>query len=89
MVFGDSPGDAISIFFSDSQGGVFYKQIALPGSQIDITVSHDRKWLAIICTAGGEGYLAVFSNDAYGDLTHVETSSSIGVAAFSGVAFSQ
>jgi hypothetical protein len=86
---GNSPGAAISIFFSDSQGGVFYKQIALPGSPTDITVSRDHKWLAVIYSTGGEAYVAVFSIDRYGDLTHVATSSSIGVAAFSGVAFSQ
>jgi hypothetical protein len=86
---GNSPGAAISIFFSDSQGGVFYKQIALPGSPTDITVSHDRKWLAIIYSAGGEAYVALYAIDAHGDLTHVATSPSIGVAAFSGVAFSE
>jgi hypothetical protein len=86
---GNSPGTAISIFFSDSQGGVFYKQIALPGSPTDITVSHDRKWLAIIYSTGGEAYVAVYAIDAFGDLTYVATSNSIGVAAFSGVAFSQ
>jgi hypothetical protein len=86
---GNSPGAAISIFFSDSQGGVYYKQIALPGSPTDVTVSHDRKWLAIIYTAGGEAYVAVYSIDAFGDLTHVATSNAIGVAAFSGVAFSE
>jgi hypothetical protein len=86
---GNSPGAAISIFFSDSQGGVFYKQIALPGSPTDITVSHDRKWLAIIYSAGGEAYVAVYAIDAHGDLTYVATSPSIGVAAFSGVTFSE
>ena len=29
---GNSPGNAISIFFTDGQGGVFYKSVALPGS---------------------------------------------------------
>jgi hypothetical protein len=86
---GNSPGAAISIFFSDSQGGIFYKQIALPGSPTDVTVSHDHKWLAIIYSAGGEAYVAVYSIDAFGDLTHVATSNAIGVAAFSGVAFSE
>ncbi|MGB7436805.1 MAG: hypothetical protein WBR26_26600 [Candidatus Acidiferrum sp.] len=86
---GNSPGDAISIFFTDGQGGVFYKSVPLPGSPTDITVSHDRKWLAIIYSAGGEAYAAVFAIDAYGDLTPVATSKSIGVAAFSGVAFSE
>ena len=88
---GNSPGMAISIFFSDGQGGVFYKSVPLPGVPTDITVSPDGKWLAIIYTASGEGYVAVFSIDAYGDLspTPVATSSSVGVAAFNGVAISQ
>lgn len=86
---GNSPGQAISIFFSDAQGGVFYKSIALPGSPADITVSHDRKWLAVIYSTGGEAYVAVFAIDMFGDLTHVATSNSVGVGAFSGVAFSQ
>jgi len=86
---GNSPGDAISIFFSDGAGGVFYKSVSLPGSPTDITVSPDHKWLAVIYSAGGEAYVAVFSIDRYGDLTQAATSSAIGVAAFSGVAFSQ
>ena len=86
---GNSPGQAISIFFSDGKGGVFYKSVSLPGAPTDITVSPDGKWLAVIYGASGEGYVAVFSIDAYGDLTPVATSSSIGVAGFSGVAFSQ
>ncbi len=88
---GNSPGQAISIFFSDGQGGVFYKSIPLAGVPTDITVSRDGKWLAVIYTASGDGYLAVFAIDAYGDLTPtpVATSSSIGVAAFNGVAISQ
>lgn len=86
---GNSPGLAISIFFSDGQGGIFYKSVPLPGSPTDITVSRDHKWLAVIYTAGNEGYLSVFSIDAYGDLAPVATSSSIGVAAFNGVAFSE
>jgi hypothetical protein len=86
---GNSPGEAISIFFSDGQGGVFYKSIPLPGAPTDITVSPDGKWLAVIYTASSEGYVAVFAIDAYGDLTPVATSNSIGVAAFNGVAISQ
>jgi hypothetical protein len=86
---GNSPGQAISIFFSDSQGGAFYKSIPLPGTPTDITVSRNQKWLAVIYTAGGEGYVAVFAIDGYGDLSPVATSSSIGVAAFNGVAISQ
>jgi hypothetical protein len=86
---GNSPGKAISIFFSDGQGGVFYKSVPLPGSPTDITVSHDRKWLAVIYAANGEAHIAVFSMDAYGDLTPVATSDSVGVAAFSGVAISE
>jgi hypothetical protein len=86
---GNSPGDAISIFFSDGKSGVFYKSVPLPGSPTDITVSRDRKWLAVIYTVGSEAYVGVFSIDAYGDLTKVATSSAIGVAAFSGVAISE
>jgi hypothetical protein len=86
---GNSPKQAISIFFSDGQGGVFYKSVPLPGSPTDITVSRDGKWLAVIYSAGGNAYVAVFSIDRYGDLTQVATSSAVGVAAFSGVAFSE
>ncbi len=86
---GNSPGKAISIFFTDGQGGVFYKSVALPGSPTDITVSPDRHWLAVIYTISTDAYVAVFSIDSYGDLTPVATSNSIGVAAFNGVAISQ
>jgi hypothetical protein len=88
---GNSPGMAISIFLSDGQGGAFYKSIPLAGVPTDITVSRDGKWLAVIytATADSEGHVAVFDIDAYGDLTPVATSSSIGVAAFNGVAISQ
>jgi hypothetical protein len=86
---GNSPGDAISEFFSDNEGGVFYKSIPLPGSPTDITVSPDKKWLAVIYTSGGRAYVEVFSIDGHGDLTPVATSNSIGAAAFSGVAISE
>ncbi len=87
---GNTPGHAISIFFSDGQGGAFYKSVPLPGAPTDITVSPDGKLLAVIYSAGGEAYVAVYSIDSYGDLTAVATSSSIGgVASFSGVAFSE
>jgi hypothetical protein len=86
---GNSPGHAISIFFSDSQGGVFYKSVPLPGVPTDLTVSHDGKWLAVIYSAGGEAHVAVFAIDAYGDLTPAATSGSVGVTAFNGVAISQ
>ena len=86
---GNSPGQAISIFFSDGQGGVFYKSVPVPGVPTDITVSRDGKWLAVIYTAGTNAYVAVFAIDAYGDLTPVATSNSIGVAAFNGVAISE
>jgi hypothetical protein len=86
---GNSPGRAISIFFSDGKGGAFYKSVPLPGVATDITVSRDRKWLAVIYSANGSGYVAVFAIDAYGDLTAKATSSPIGVAAFSGVAISE
>src|SRR5581483_2493888 len=61
----NSPGKAISIFFSDAQGGVFYKSIALPGVPTDITVSRDGKWLAVIYTAADNSgaRVAVFAID--------------------------
>jgi hypothetical protein len=87
---GNSPGHAISIFFSDSQGGAYYKSIPLPGPPSDITVSRDFKWLAVIYTYLGEGYIAVYSIDAYGDLTYVATSTSSALpTTISGVAFSE
>jgi len=85
---GNSPGQAISIFFSDGDGGVFYKSIPVPGVPTDIAVSHDGSWLAVIYSASGEAHVAVFSIDAYGDLTPAATSGSIGVSAFNGVAIS-
>ena len=85
----NSPGHAISIFLTDGQGGVFYKSIALPGAPTDITVAADNKWLAVIYSAGGNAYVAVFGIDAYGDLTPAATSSPVGVAGFSGVAISE
>jgi hypothetical protein len=85
----NSPGHAISIFLTDGQGGVFYKSIPLPGAPTDITVSQDEKWLAVIYSAGASAYVAVFSIDAYGDLTAAATSTPIGVAGFSGVAISE
>jgi len=86
---GNSPGHAISIFFSDGQDGVFYKSVPLPGAPSDITVSPDRKWLAVIYAVGSDAYVAVFAIDGHGDLTPVATSSQIGVTSFSGVAISQ
>ena len=88
---GNSPGHAISIFFSDGQGGTFYKSVPVPGVPTDVTVSSDRKWLAVIYTAadGSGGRVAVFAIDTYGDLSLAATSSPIGVAAFNGVAISQ
>jgi len=85
---GNAPGDAISIFFSDGKGGVFYKSVPLPGSPTDITVSHDNKWLAVIYSASGDAHVAVYSIDAQGDLTLAANSPSVGVAGFSGVAIS-
>ena len=86
---GNSPGHAISIFFSSGKGGVFYKSVPLPGVPTDITVSKDRKWLAVIYSANGSGYVAVFAIDAYGDLTAEAASNPVGVPAFSGVAISE
>jgi len=86
---GNSPGEAISEFFSDGKGGVFYKSVPLPGVATDVTVSKDRKWLAVIYAANGNGYVAVFAIDRYGDLTPEATSGPVGVSAFSGVAISE
>ena len=88
---GNSPGQAISIFFSDGQGGAFYKSVPLPGVPTDVTVSRDGKWLAVIYTAadGSGARAAAFSIDAYGDISLSATSNPIGVAAFNGVAISQ
>lgn len=86
---GNSPGHAVSIFFSDNQGGVFYKNVPLPGGPTDITVSPDHKWLAVIYTVGTDAYVAVFSIDAHGDLWQVATSNPVTATTFSGVAFSQ
>jgi hypothetical protein len=85
----NSPGQAISIFFSDDKGGAFYKSVSLPGSPTDIAVSPDQNWLAVIYTAAGAAHVAVFSIDNYGDLTMAATSPAIGAAQFSGVAISQ
>ena len=86
---GNSPGHAISEFFSDGKGGVFYKSVSLPGSPTDITVSPDKRRLAVIYTSGGEAYVAVFSIDGHGDLSLVATSNSVGVTSFNGVAISE
>jgi|SRR5580692_432290 hypothetical protein len=86
---GNSPGKAISIFFTDGLGGVFYKSIPLRGSPSDITVSLDHKWLAVIYAVGTDAFVSVFSIDSYGDLALAATSSAIGVASFSGVAISE
>jgi hypothetical protein len=86
---GNSPGKAISIFFSDAQGGAFYKSVPLPGSPTDITVSADGAWLAVIYTASDGAHVGVFSIDSFGDLTLVAYSPTVSVAAFDGVAFSQ
>lgn len=86
---GNSPAHAISTFFSDGTGGVFYKSVPVPGVPTDMTVSADGKWLAVIYTAGGSGYVSVFAIDRYGDLSPEATSDPIGVAGFNGVAISQ
>jgi hypothetical protein len=86
---GNSPGQAISIFFSDAQGGVFYKSVSLAGMPTDLAVSPDKKWLAVIYTAADGAHVAVFAIDDFGDLQQVATSPSIRVASFNGVAFSQ
>ena len=88
---GNSPGAAVSIFFSDGEGGVFYKSVPVAGTPTDITVSPDGQWLAVIYVAadGSGGRIGVFSIDAYGDLTLAATSSPLGIPGFNGVAISQ
>jgi len=88
---GNSPGQALSIFFTDGQGGTFYKSVPLPGVPTDVTVSQDGKWLAVIYTAadGSGARVAAFSIDQYGDLSLAATSNPTGIAAFNGVAISQ
>ncbi|HXJ90361.1 MAG TPA: hypothetical protein VMS18_26350 [Candidatus Binatia bacterium] len=88
---GNSPGQAISIFFSDGKGGAFYKSVPVGGVATDISVSPDGNWLAVIFTAsdGSGGRVSVFSIDSFGDLSFVATSDPIGIASFNGVAFSQ
>jgi 6-phosphogluconolactonase (cycloisomerase 2 family) len=68
---------------------VFYKSVPLPGAPADLTVSDDRKWLAVIYAVGSDAYAAVFSIDDHGDLTSVAASKPVGAASFNGVAFSQ
>src|SRR5579862_808616 len=88
---GNSPGQAVSIFFSDSQGGAFYKSVAVSGTPTDVSVSRDNRWLAVIYTAsdGSGGRIAVFSIDSHGDISLAATSPAIGVPSFNGVAISQ
>lgn len=86
---GNSPGQAVSIFFTDNRGGAFYKSISVPGVPTDITVSTDRKWLAVIYTASDGAHVEVFAINEYGGLNPVANSPAIGVASFNGVAFSQ
>lgn len=86
---GNSPGQAISVFFSDDRGGVFYKSVPVPGVPTDVAVSPDQKWLVAIYTSSGSGYVAAFRINAYGDVALAATSSPMGVPAFNGVAISQ
>ena len=88
---GNSPGHAVSIFFSDDQGGVFYKSVPVAGVPTDLSVSPDGKWLAVIYKASDSsgGHVAVFSIDAYGGLTLAATSETLGIASFNGVTISQ
>ena len=88
---GNSPAQAISIFFSDGRGGTFYKSVPVAGTPTDVSVSPDGRWLAVIFTAadGSGGRVAVFSIDHFGDLTLAATSDPVGFTSFNGVAFSQ
>ena len=88
---GNSPGHAVSIFFSDGQGGAFYKSVPVPGTPTDITVSTDGNWMAVIYTAadGSGGRVSVYAIDPYGDISLKATSGPAGIAGFNGVAISQ
>ena len=88
---GNSPGQAISIFFTDGQGGTFYKSVPVAGVPTDVTVAPDGKWLAVIYAAadGGGAHVAVFAVNQYGDLSLRATSAPVGVTAFNGVAISE
>ncbi len=88
---GNSPAHAVSIFFSDAQGGVFYKSVPVAGVPTDLTVSRDGKWLAVIYTAadGSGGRIAIYSIDPFGGLALAATSNPVGAASFNGVAISQ
>ena len=88
---GNSPGHAVSIFFSDGEGGTFYKSVPVGGVPTDVSVSADGNWLAVIFSAsdGSGGRISVFSIDTSGDLSLAATSDAVGIASFNGVAFSQ
>jgi hypothetical protein len=88
---GNTPAHAVSIFFTDGQGGRFYKSVPLPGAPTDLTVSPDKKWLAVIYSAADQtgARIAVFAIDAFGDVSLSATSEPIGVSSFNGVAISQ
>lgn len=86
---GNSPGHAVSIFLTDSQGGAFYKSVPVGGVPTDLAVSPDQNWLAVIYTAGDGAHVALFSIDSYGGLAPAANSPAIGVSAFNGVAFSE
>ena len=88
---GNSPAHAISIFLTDGQGGNFDKSVPLPGTPTDLTVSPDKKWLAVIYSAADQtgARIAVFAIDSFGDLSLAAISAAIGVSSFNGVAISQ
>ena len=85
----NSPGHAISIFFSDDMGGAFYKSVPLAGIPTDLAVSPDKDWLAVIYTDAGAAHLAVFSIDNFGNIQLSASSPAIGATQFNGVAFSR
>lgn len=86
---GNSPGQSISIFFSDAEGGAFYKSVPVPGTPTDLSVSADGAWLAVIYTADDGAHAAVYAIDSYGGLSLTATSAPIGVSSFNGVAISE
>jgi len=67
----NSPGMAVSIFFSDDEGGAFYKSAPVPGVATDIAVSRNFEWLAVIYTGSSDrlAHVALFTINGFGGLS--------------------
>jgi hypothetical protein len=82
------PVQAISEFFTDSNGGIYYKNVPTVGGATDLSLSGDGQWLAMISENNGAALVSVYAVAPKGDLTLVATSSPIGIGKFNGVAIS-